>query len=79
MLARIADNVGHRRFQPMLVNLVVAFFAGLRAYVMGGAARLRLLRLLLVRQRSKAANVKNQPPAVIVLRLMRIAPSGHAS
>src|SRR6516164_7741296 len=78
MLARIADDVRHRRFSPRLVKLRVALFTRWRADVMRRNRRLCLLHFLLVRQRSKTANVKNELPAVIVLRLMWIAPSGHS-
>jgi hypothetical protein len=38
---------------------------------------LRLLSLLFVRERPQAANEENKLPTVAVLRLVRIAPSGH--
>src|SRR6266478_1908414 len=39
MLAGIADNIGHGRLLPALVDLLVTFFAGQRARVMRGSGR----------------------------------------
>src|SRR6266851_6158206 len=46
MLAGIADDVGHGRLLPSLVDLLVAFFASQRARVVRGSGR-RLLRRFL--------------------------------
>src|ERR1700719_1906689 len=46
MLVGIADNIGHGRFLPSLVDLLVAFFAGQRARVVRGSGRSLLFGFL---------------------------------
>src|SRR6202043_3700601 len=49
MLSRIADNVSHWRFLPMLINLRVALFASSRPDVVRRSGSSRLLNLLRLR------------------------------
>jgi|ERR1700674_263695 len=46
MLTGIADNIGHGRLLPSLVDLLVAFFAGQRARVVRGSGRSLLFGFL---------------------------------
>src|SRR3984957_12419041 len=78
MLTWIADHIGHGRFLPMLVDLPVAFLAGLGADVMCRTRNLLLLRLFALRERAKAAYEKNEPPTVVALYLVWITPRRHA-
>ena len=71
------DDVGHRRFQPTLVNLRMTLLASLRADIVCRSRSLRLPNLLLLRSGPKTANIKNQFPAVVIVRLMWIAPGRH--
>src|SRR5690348_895860 len=79
MLMRIADDIGHGGLLPVVINIRVTLFAGLRAHVMRCGGRLRLLALLWLRERTKASYVEYDFPNVGILHLMRIAPGRHAS
>src|SRR5215472_15365449 len=78
MLARIAHHVRHGRFLPAVINLLMAFRAGLRTGVARRSHSVLLLRLLGGGQLAKAANEQHQFPPVIVGFIVRTAPRGHA-
>src|ERR1700722_15872534 len=71
---RVAKYLGHRSLLPMLVNLLVALPAALRADVMCGADR--FFRLLLFNRRGlrQATNVANEFPS---FRLRQLVPCRH--
>src|SRR6267142_2362796 len=79
MFFGIADDVGHRRFLPVLVDLRVAFLACRGADVMRRGRRCYLLDSLLWRQLRYGANEKNNfPGAVVVLSNVRGSQGRHA-
>src|SRR5580692_184526 len=79
MLARIADDVGHRSFFPVFVDFLVAFLACRGANIVRGFRGGSLLRLFLWSQAGDATNVEDELPRIgVVLRDVRISPGGHA-
>ena len=77
MFARITDHLGHRRFFPSIVNLVMAFGARLRTGVVRRSGGGLLLGLLSAGKRAKTADEQQQFPAFLVGFVVRIAPRRH--
>jgi hypothetical protein len=78
MLARITNHVGHGRLFPAIVNLLVAFGAGLRTGVPRRRRSGLLPRLLRPGKWAKTADKQHQFPAFAVGLVVRMAPSRHA-
>ncbi len=77
-LPRIANDVGHERLAPVLVDLRVAFLAGRRAEVVSGTGSRGLLGALLIRWLAQGADEQDQFPTAVGLLVVRVGPAGHA-